>query len=315
VLPTSGTSGPPKLVVHTLATLTSAIADAPRQEWATMYDIRRYGGLQIFLRSLAGLGSLQLNGPGAGLEEFFERIGKAGITHISGTPSHWRKALMIRAVRRIDPEYVRLSGEIADDAILAALRNQYPRARIEHAYASTEAGVGFAVDDCKAGFPAELLETQVEVKLRVIDHSLRISSPRCALRFLGASALPIADAEGFVDTGDIVERRGERYLFVGRRGRIINVGGLKAHPEEIESIINSHKAVYASRVYARKNAFTGEIVVADVVLHAECGAQSEIERDILETCRNRLPAYMIPARLKFVHELPITEGGKLLRNG
>ena len=147
VLPTSGTSGPPKLVVHTLATLTGAIADAPRQEWATMYDIRRYGGLQIFLRALSGSGSLRLNGPEESLEAFFDRVGAVGVTHISGTPSHWRKALMSGEAGRIDPEYVRLSGEIADDSILAALKEQYPSARIEHAYASTEAGVAFTIGD------------------------------------------------------------------------------------------------------------------------------------------------------------------------
>ncbi len=54
VLPTSGTSGPPKLVRHSLATLTGAIQHAPRQLWATFYDIRRYGGLQILLRALSG---------------------------------------------------------------------------------------------------------------------------------------------------------------------------------------------------------------------------------------------------------------------
>ena len=56
VMPTSGTSGPPKMVVHTLATLTGAFRPAPAQAWATFYDIRRYGGLQIFLRALSGDG-------------------------------------------------------------------------------------------------------------------------------------------------------------------------------------------------------------------------------------------------------------------
>jgi non-ribosomal peptide synthetase component F len=64
ILPTSGTSGPPKLVIHTLRTLMGAIADAPLQQWATFYDIRRYGGLQIFLRAVDGRGSLTLGGRG-----------------------------------------------------------------------------------------------------------------------------------------------------------------------------------------------------------------------------------------------------------
>ena len=150
ILPTSGTSGPPKLIVHTLRTLMGAITDAPLQQWATFYDIRRYGGLQIFLRAVTGQGSLTLTGEGESVSSVLARFGAAGITHISGTPSHWRKVLMSGEGRRIDPDYVRLSGEIADDAVLAALRALYPRARIEHAYASTEAGVVFAVDDGRA---------------------------------------------------------------------------------------------------------------------------------------------------------------------
>ena len=60
VMPTSGTSGPPKLVAHTLATLTAAFRPVAGQRWATFYDIRRYGGLQILLRALSGAESLTL---------------------------------------------------------------------------------------------------------------------------------------------------------------------------------------------------------------------------------------------------------------
>jgi acyl-coenzyme A synthetase/AMP-(fatty) acid ligase len=315
ILPTSGTSGPPKLVVHTLRTLMGAIAPAPLQQWATFYDIRRYGGLQIFLRALAGGGSLTLAGVEESVDAFLVRLGEAGVTHISGTPSHWRKVLMSAQARRIDPDYVRLSGEIADDAVLEALRALYPRARIEHAYASTEAGVAFAVDDGKAGFPAAWLERGGAVQMKVVDGALQLRSDRRALRFLGAGAPDLADAEGFVDTGDIVERRGDRLLFLGRRGGIINVGGAKVHPEEVEAAINSHAAVRASRVFARKNPITGALVVADVVLREERGSQPGLEREIIAACRARLPAHMTPARLRFVADLPMTGAGKVARHG
>src|SRR2546429_775016 len=76
------------------------------------------------------------------------------VTHISGTPSHWRRALMSGAAARISPRYVRLSGEIADQGILDSLRSAFPNATVAHAFASTEAGVGFEGRDGPAGFPA-----------------------------------------------------------------------------------------------------------------------------------------------------------------
>ena len=315
ILPTSGTSGPPKLVLHTLRTLMAAIADAPLQQWATFYDIRRYGGLQIFLRALSGRGSLHLAAAGESVNSLLTRFGAAKITHISGTPSHWRKVLMSGEARRIDPDYIRLSGEIADDAILAALRAFYPRARVEHAFASTEAGVVFAVGDGKAGFPASWLEEDGAVQMKIIDGALCVRSDRCALGALGAGAPALRGEDGFVDTGDMVERRGDRFYFVGRRGGVINVGGAKVHPEEVEAVLNAHEFVRASRVFARKNSITGALVVAEVVLRDERTADPGSEREILAACRASLAPHMVPARLRFVADLRVTDAGKLARDG
>ncbi len=315
VMPTSGTSGPPKMVVHTLATLTGAFRPAPSQSWGTFYDIRRYGGLQIFLRALAGTESLTLGGAGESVDDFLIRLGEAGAQHISGTPSHWRKVLMSGQARRIAPNTVRLSGEIADDAVLAALRALYPRARVEHAYASTEAGVAFAVEDGRAGFPASLIDAHGDVAMTIVDGSLRIRSNRTALGYVGPNAPPLHDAQGFVDTGDMVERRGDRYVFAGRRGGIINVGGAKIHPEEVEAAINAHAAVSASRVFARKSPITGALVAAEVVVREGVAADDDLSRDILNSCRAALPAHKAPSFLRFVAELPMTQGGKLARHG
>ena len=246
------------------------------QRLATFYDIRRYGGLQILLRALAGVESLTLSDPNEGVDAFLVRIADAGATHISGTPSHWRKVLMSAEARRIAPRGVRLSGEIADDAVLASLKALYPRAGVEHAYASTEAGVVFAVADGRAGFPAALIDDDGDVAIRIEDDTLRIRSNRTALRYIGEDAPALkADAAGFRRH----RRRGwsgaaSAYLFVGRRGGVINVGGAKVHPEEVEAALNAHAAVSASRVFSRKNPITGALVAAEVVLRPGAGAKA-----------------------------------------
>jgi len=115
---TSGTSGLPKIVGHTLDGLAGAIiaegpARHPNATWATFYDIRRYGGLQILLRAVIGGGSIVLSEPGEAIADHVARLRAGGVTHISGTPSHWRKLLMSGAAANFSPRYVRLSGEIA----------------------------------------------------------------------------------------------------------------------------------------------------------------------------------------------------------
>lgn len=318
---TSGTSGLPKIVGHTLDGLAGAIiADGPARyrgaTWATFYDIRRYGGLQIFLRAVIGGGSIVLSEPREVIADHVARLRVGGVTHISGTPSHWRKLLMSSAVADFSPRYVRLSGEIADQAVLDGLAKAFPDASIGHAYASTEAGVGFAVNDGREGFPADLIgQNRDGVEMKVVDGSLRIRSHRTARAYIGAGAPPLTDAEGFVDTGDMVEQRGERYHFVGRRGGIINIGGLKVHPEEIEAVINQHDSVRMSRARSRKSPITGAIVVADIVLAdgTDSGCRDTIRTEILGRCKDSLAAYKVPAVIRFVERLDVTAAGKLAR--
>jgi len=320
LLLTSGTLGAPKIVRHTLEGLTGAIVaggpeGASRPVWATFYDIRRYGGLQIFLRAIVGGGSMVLSEPAEALADYVARLREAAVTHISGTPSHWRKLLMSGAASAFSPKYARLSGEIADQAVLDGLRQAFPAASIGHAYASTEAGVGFAVNDGLEGFPASLIGTKGDVEMKVVDGSLRIRSRRAAHAYVGRQAAALTDAEGFVDTGDMVELRGNRYHFVGRRGGIINIGGLKVHPEEIEAVINRRDEVRMARVRARKSPITGAIVVADVVLTDACepAQAEEIRKKIIADCRASLAPYKVPAMIKFVDRLDITAAGKLAR--
>src|SRR5581483_9174801 len=136
VLLTSGTTGVPKMVVHDLAGLTAAIVARSAADgaavWGTFYDIRRYGGLQIFLRAALGGASMFLSAAGEPMAEHLARLARHGVTPLFGTPSHWRNALMNPAIRGLTPRYVRLSGEIADQAILDRLRAVFPHAAIGH---------------------------------------------------------------------------------------------------------------------------------------------------------------------------------------
>jgi len=324
ILFTSGTTGVPKLAVHTLSSLVGPIKEAGNPlspiVWSTFYDIRRYGGLQIVLRAVLEGGSLVLSDARESVGDFLVRAGAAGVTHISGTPSHWRRVLMSPSADKLAPRCIRLSGEIVDQTILDKLRDFYPAATLVHAFASTEAGVAFEVRDGLAGFPADTIgQRGGNVEIRIEAGSLRIRSARTAARYLGSSGGVLADKDGFVDTRDLVEFRGDRYYFVGRLDGVINVGGLKVCPEEIETVINRHPSVLASLVHARRNPILGAVVTAEVVVKpssefaaAKAGADA-LKNEILEACRSALAPYKVPAVIHFVPSLEVSASGKLAR--
>ena len=156
--------------------------------------------------------------------------------------------------------------------------------------------------------------------MKIDNGSLRIRSARTALRYVDGENGVLADHEGFVDTGDMVELRGDRYYFLGRRNGVINVGGLKVYPEEVEAVINRHPAVRMSIVRPRRNPITGSLVTADIVLKGEpdqSGTNSQIadfKREILEICHESLAAHKIPATIRCVPALEVAAAGKLVRH-
>ena len=320
LLLTSGTTGGPKIVRHTFRSLTGAILPdewlAQPPIWSTFYDIRRYGGLQIFLRAITCGYSMVLSDSREPVTHFLARLSAHGVTHMSGTPSHWRRALMSANVDVLTLSYVRLSGEIADQKIIDRLSAVFPNASIAHAYASTEAGVGFVVNDKMEGFPTTVIGTSdLGVAIKVVDSTLRIRSPLTAVDYLGDGLPSLKDHDGYIDTGDIVERRDDRYFFAGRKQGVINVGGLKVHPEEVESVINQHPGVLMSLVKARKSPFTGSIIVAEVVTKTYDGAtdQETLCSELLRKCRETLPQHKVPAVIRIVRTIKIAESGKLVR--
>jgi acyl-coenzyme A synthetase/AMP-(fatty) acid ligase len=161
--------------------------------------------------------------------------------------------------------------------------------------------------------------TSADARCEIEDGTLRVRSDRTASCYVGRDAPALLDNDGFIDTGDMVELRGDRCYFVGRKGGIINVGGQKVHPEEVEAAINRHPAVWASLVLARKNSITGAIVVADVVLRdssmRDGGVEAQTEREIIALCRESVAPHKVPAMIRFVSSLTVSHTGKLVRHG
>lgn len=311
VLATSGTTGVPKLISHTLTSLTRTMKrDTGRGSgytWGLMYDPCRFAGLQVVLQALIGGSSLALPSSLV-FEDQLSALVAHRVNALSATPSLWRKMLMDGRVLDLSLRQITLGGETVDQPLLDGLRLRFPQARIVHIYASTEAGAAFAVQDGRAGFPAVWLGSDsAPLPLRVGPQGHLLIKP--GELPAGQEVLDRLDPDGFLDTQDLVRIDGDRVRFLGRSSGAINVGGNKVHPEEVENVIRDLPEVFEVRVFAKSSSIMGQLVAAEVVAAAEADAGA-LRRQIQQHCRSMLEPWQCPALVILVDRLQETAAGK-----
>ena len=119
--------------------------------------------------------------------------------------------------------------------------------------------------------------------------------------------------DGWIDTGDNVERVGDRIHFLGRASGVINVGGNKVHPEEVERLLLSHPEIQSARVFSKSSPIMGALVVADIVPSQSPQDPTAFRASIKAHLREQVEPYKIPAILNLVDRLETTATGKLAR--
>ncbi|MCV6596810.1 MAG: acyl--CoA ligase [Mangrovicoccus sp.] len=318
MMTTSGTTGIPKIVPHSLASLARSTRRDPlgrAPSWGLILEMTRFAGLQVTLQALLGGGTLVAADRAAPLAEQIGFLARSGVSHLSATSTLWRRLLMAPGIGDLPLRQITLGGEIADQAVLDVLSARFPQARITHIYASTEAGVGFAVNDRQAGFPMSFTETApggVGVKIKGDLLWLRAPDGRKP-RYLGGQAIEI-DEEGYVLTGDRVEIREARAYFLGRDSGVVNIGGVKVYPERVERLIASVPGVGLAQVYEKSNPITGALLMATVVPADPDTDQAALKAAIMESCRAQLEREAVPARIRFAESLETNAAGKILRS-
>ena len=206
-------------------------------------------------------------------------------------------------LRGVKLKQITLGGEIVDQNILDSLSVFFPESRITHIYASTEAGASIIVNDGEAGFPESLLSSKSEnISVRIEDGILFIRSSHAAMN--------TRDSEGWVNTNDRVEIAGGRVFIKGRSTTsMINVGGYKAFPSDVESVILSHELVEWCRVRAVRAPLLGNLPQVELKLRTEMNAL-EMEKEMISFCSERLPEYAVPRVWELIDKIPISENLK-----
>ena len=300
---TSGTTGQPKEVVHSISTLTRSVRVGEKyrnQTWAYAYNPTHMAGLQVFFQAFENLNTL-VNVFNQPREYVYHQIQENAITHISATPTFYRLLLPFeRAYENV--VRVTLGGEKSDQHLYDSIKKIFPNARINNVYASTEAGTLFAAKgDC---FQIPELARD---KYKVVDGELLIHKS-----LLGSSS-SFKFTEDFYLSGDLIEWVDETaglFRFKSRKNELINVGGYKVNPNEVETAIMDIEGVKQAMVYGRANSILGNVLCAEVVL--EPGSEMQ-ELDIKKHLSSLLQDFKIPRKIKFVDEISLTRTGKKKR--
>jgi len=301
---TSGTTGQPKKVIHTVSTLTRSVRIGDKyqaQIWAYAYNPTHMAGLQVFFQAFENLNTL-INVFNTQRSEVYELIAKYKITHISATPTFYR--LLLPYEKAYDSVIrVTLGGEKSDKNLYDTIVKIFPSAKINNVYASTEAGSLFAAKgDCFQ------IPERIRDKFTVVDDELLIHKS-----LLGRSD-SFKFEEGYYHSGDLIEwvdKEQGLFRFKSRKNELINVGGYKVNPGEVENILLSIAGVKQVLVYGKANSVLGNVLCADIQL--EDGSLLT-NVDIKKALSSQLQDFKIPRRIKFVEEFELTRTGKLKRS-
>lgn len=300
---TSGTTGQPKKVVHSISTLTRAVRLGEKyqnQIWAYAYNPTHMAGLQVFFQAFENQNTL-VNVFGKSREEVYAQIADKRITHVSATPTFYRLLLPFEKPYE-SVVRVTLGGEKSDQHLYDTIAKIFPNAKINNVYASTEAGSLFAAKgDCFQ------ISEAIRDKFRVVDDELLIHKS-----LLGSSE-SFKFTDDFYHSGDLIEwvdKEAGLFRFKSRKNELINVGGYKVNPGEVENAIMAMEGVRQALVYGKANSILGNVLCADVQLEEGC---SLTELDIKKALTEQLQYFKIPRRIKLVAEMTMTRTGKIKR--
>jgi acyl-coenzyme A synthetase/AMP-(fatty) acid ligase len=298
---TSGTTGQPKKINHNIKTLARSVRTGEKysnQIWGFAYNPTHMAGIQVFLQAFANLNPL-INIFNQPRTDTYIAIEKFGITHISATPTFYR-LLMPFEKEYTYVQRITFGGEKSDVNLYENIKRIFPNAKINNIYASTEAGFLFVSKG-----ESFIIPEGIKDKIKIIDNELLVHSS-----LLGSSEHLELDNK-YYHTGDLVEwinyEKGE-FKFISRKNELINIGGYKVNPNEVEEALGKMAEIKQAIVYGKQNSVLGNVLCADIVLNNPI-----TESDIRKNLSKLLQDYKIPRRIRFIDEIELTRTGKIKR--
>lgn len=311
ILFSSGSTGKPKAMVHNLDTLIDSFKDKKEKSMNMlvflMFD--HIGGLNTVFNALC-MGACLIIPKIKDAKTICELIEKYKIMVLPSSPTFLNLILISQEYKNYDLSSLRMityGTETMPQSLLLKLKEVFPKVKFLQTFGTSETGISTTSSKSSNSLFMKLEDINGEYK--IVENELWLRSKTQVLGYLNAS-MDSFTSDGWFKTGDLVEVDGEYIKIIGRTKEVINVGGQKVLPAEVESIILEMEEISDCMVYAEQNAITGQTVVCDVVLNKNI---ENIKKRVRVFCKDRLDTYKIPTKVNVVDKTNFSDRFKKIR--
>lgn len=311
VLFTSGTSGKPKAAVHDFIKLIEKFKtkrNAYRTVNFLLFD--HWGGLNTMFHTLSN-GGIVLTLHSRQPEDVCAFIEKHKVELLPASPTFLNLLILSEAYKKYDLSSLKIISygtEPMPEMTLHKIHALFPNVKLQQTYGLIELGVLRAKSEGNNSLWVKVGGEGYNIRVR--NGLLEIKAESAMIGYLNAPT-PFTE-DGWFMTNDEVEVKGEYLKILGRKSDIINVGGEKVYPAEVENTILGIDFVKDCVVYGVKNVITGKMVFADVVIQDDQDI-SKARKEIKDYCFRHLARFKVPARVNIVSAIDFSSRFKKSR--
>ncbi|MGD9732943.1 MAG: fatty acid--CoA ligase family protein [Desulfamplus sp.] len=295
ILFSSGSTGKSKAALHDFVPLLDKFK-TPRKTLKTLTFLLfdHIGGINTIFYTLAN-GGCAVTVKDRSPESVCKAVQDYKVELLPTSPTFINLMLLSEAWKRFDLSSLKLvtyGTEVMPTATLERFHRLFPNIKLQQTYGLSEIGIVSSKSRNPDSLWLKIGGTGIEY--RIVDRILQIKTPSAMLGYLNAPS-PFTD-DGWFNTGDEVETDGGYIRILGRTSEIINVGGEKVWPAEVENVLLTMEGVEDAAVTGRANPITGQMVQVRVKLNTN-ESLSDFRKRMRQFCKDKLPPYKIPQQV------------------
>ena len=314
ILFSSGSTGAPKAMIHNLDTLVDSYGDKKQKQINMlvflMFD--HIGGINTMLNILS-MNATMIIPQNRNADDICQLIEEYKIAVLPSSPTFLNLILINRSYEKYDLSSLRMityGTETMPEGLLGRLKAVFSKVRFLQTFGTSETGI--AATSSKSSSSTFMKIDDENLEYKIVDNELWLRSKTQILGYLNRSMESFTN-DGWFKTGDLVELDSEGFIkIIGRNKEIINVGGQKVLPSEVESVLLGMDEIEDCLVYGEQNAITGQSVSCDVVLKSGVKADG-LKILVRKFCKDKLDNFKIPTRVNVVQKTEFTERFKKSR--